>query len=170
MWTRTKLKYCLYLIICSSWMKITICIIICAKLDVLFWFESARRSILPVLRWLFWKRLGEILPCLGLILYWTSVGYCQNHLCKISFGIESYKYNNKYIFLPVNTSCFGYLPPRLVTISGVALYGGDSRHFEKRRTSNLKGEALNPKPNILVKTQCLYYLWFWRSSRHKFSE
>ena len=31
----------------------------CAKLDVLFGFESARRSIWPVLSWLFCNRLGK---------------------------------------------------------------------------------------------------------------
>ena len=31
----------------------------------------------------------------------------------------------------------------------------------------LKREALQPKLNLLVKTPCLYHLWFWRSSRHK---
>ena len=43
-------------------MKITICIIICAILDVLFGFESDRRNILPVLCWLFCKRSGKCDP------------------------------------------------------------------------------------------------------------
>ena len=44
-------------------MKITVNILICAEFDVLFGFESATRSILPVLRWLFSKRLGKCDLC-----------------------------------------------------------------------------------------------------------
>ena len=38
-----------------------------------------------------------------------------------------------------------------------------------RSTSNLKWDALQTKLNFMVKSPCLYHLWFWGSSRHKLS-
>ena len=42
-----------------------------------------------------------------------------------------------------------------------------NRHFENRRTSNLKREVLQAKLSLLLKTPCLYHFWFWISSRYK---